>query len=343
MKRKLEINNAHLRDDRVVFNEELHTYTVDGKKFKGSVSSFWGEFFDHFKPIPVIRKCYSRWKTTADQKYGYFILYMVVVQGVRTRENVLSLLESFLDGLTIAAIIKRFPFLEGEVDQEDFLKKVKNNESELGDKGYFYLIKYLTSVVGLDDEGCKKQIAHFWSSLGTKASSEGTNMHLQLELKNNDEKYDAAMHEVKLYMDFVRDHPWLEPFRTEWSVFSTEAQLAGQIDLVVQDTRFSPPKYYIIDFKRCKELLTPSNPYGKFGKVPFHQVPDTAYGHYSVQQTAYRWFLETLYGITISKCYLLQLHPCMQKYHFIRLPNLRINFNIAIQERIRSMRSERTI
>ena len=336
MKRKLELDNAHARDKRIHFDEPTHTYTVDGSKFKGSVSSFWGEFFDHFDAVPVINRCFHKWKSNRDEKYGYFILYMIAVQEVTKRDLIISIIKSMQeDNHFLENIMKKFPFLNKE---HDFQYELKKNESDLGDKGYYWLIRYLSCVQGLQDSEIKTEISRMWTTLGTRASSDGTYMHLQLELKNNDEEYDVGMHEVKLYNKFIQERPWLKPYRTEWSVFSTEAHLAGQIDLVVQDTRFNPPKYYIIDFKRCKDLLTPSNPYNKFGKVPFHQVPDTAYGHYSVQQGAYRWFLETLYGIKISKCYLLQLHPTMNEYNFVRLPNLRESINIAINQRIKNLR-----
>ena len=331
MKRKLEIENSHERDKRIQFDEDSHTYTVDGSKFKGSVTTFWGDFFDHFEAKPVINKCFRKWKSAHDDKYGYFILYMIVVQGFEDRQQLISGLKELHDDCAFHAIIAKFPFLATD---DQFSTLLRDRELVLNDKGYFWLIQYFTRALGLDDAGCKCEISKFWTSLGTRASTEGTYMHLQLELFNNEDEYDGGLHEVKLYRQFVRDHPWLKPFRTEWSVFSTDVHLAGQIDLVVQDIRFNPPKFYIIDFKRCKELLNSDNPYNKYGKAPFHQVPDTPFGHYSVQQAAYRWFLETLYGVTISKCYLLQLHPSRDTYNFVRLPNLRDNLNMAIKNRL---------
>jgi hypothetical protein len=326
MKRKLEIENEHRRDARIQFDEASHTYTVDGKKFKGSVSSFWGEFFDHFNPKPVIRRCFSKWKNTNDEKFGYALLYMIVMDGIVSDDDLKELSKSAFELRDFTQVSKKLSLDEG-------CTLVEASAGSLNDKGYYWLIRYLMGTKGMSEDDCKLQIEKFWGKLGERASTDGTYMHLQLELKNNGETYDTSMYEVKLYEKFVEDHPWLVPYRTEWSVFSTDVHLAGQIDLVVRDTRFTPNRFYIIDFKRCKDRLGHANPYHKFGKPPFHRVPDTPCGHYSVQQAAYRWFLETLYGITISKCYLLQLHPTMDEYNLVRLPDLRQEMSLAIASR----------
>ena len=64
---------------------------------------------------------------------------------------------------------------------------------ELKDKNYFLLIRYLKEVHEMSTDVIKRQIASFWTQMGTQASTAGTAMHLALELKANSEDYDTTL------------------------------------------------------------------------------------------------------------------------------------------------------
>ena len=322
MKRKffLEKQNAHPRDKRVRFDEASHTYTLDGDKLKGSVSSFWGTFFTHFNAPVTIRRCYAKWKANEDDRLGYALLYMRLVDGVVRLED--------------AAIRLQHTGADTQIVMEYTHAWQSADHDELNDKGYYHLIRYLSTQHHMGDGDIKRAIATFWQRLGTAASTAGTYMHRQLELKANCEPYDAEMPEMRLHEQFIAENPHLANYyRTEWSIYSKALLLAGQIDLVVRDTTRDPPKYYIVDYKRVAAPLTTENPYNKFGKYPFDKVPDTSAGHYFLQQSIYQWLVEKLYGIRIEKCYLLQLHPNMQRYHLLEVPNLQHEVGIAMRTR----------
>lgn len=318
-KLKLEVENCHERDKRIRFDEPTHTYTLDGEKLKGSVSAFYHEFFSHFNAPQTIGKCYAKWSRNADfDNCGYALLYMKIVDGLSDWSDAALRLKSI--GVKGQEIAEHRHMWEGDGE-------------ELKDKNYFLLIRYLKEYHVMSDDVIKREIASFWTRMGTLASSAGTAMHLALELKANSEEYDATLPEMRLHEQFCKDYPQFVPYRTEWSIFSSSLKLAGQIDLIARDMSTSPPTYVMIDFKRCAQLLTRENPYKKFGFGPFANVPDTPYGLYSCQQGIYKWLVEKLYGIKISHCYLLQMHQNMTQYHFIETIDVQAEVGEAMKLR----------
>ena len=168
------------------------------------------------------------------------------------------------------------------------------------------------------------QIEKQWSDSGKDASTKGTAMHLAIEQFMNG-SYDVIDPEVKktvefqYFMNFWRDHGSdLEPWRAEWSVFSEEHMLCGQIDMLFR--RKSDGKYLIYDWKRSREIKT-SNDFTK-GFAPLDHLDDCNYWHYSLQLNLYRWFLEHLYGLEVVDLYLIICHPDNKNYRRMRLPSL---------------------
>lgn len=78
---KLAVENAHPLDARVVFDPVTHKYFVDGKRYPGSVSGFYGEYFDHFDGAAVVDKYWNNWKTKKDNKYHYLIAFLTGTLG----------------------------------------------------------------------------------------------------------------------------------------------------------------------------------------------------------------------------------------------------------------------
>jgi ATP-dependent exoDNAse (exonuclease V) beta subunit len=169
-----------------------------------------------------------------------------------------------------------------------------------------------------------EQIENAWSANGKEASTAGTAMHLAIEQFLNDSEYAIAdgvkeTPEWKYFMNFWREHgDDLEPYRTEWEVWSQEHKLCGSIDMIFR--RKSDGKFLIYDWKRSKEIRT-SNEYGS-GFGPVSHLPDCNYWHYSLQLNVYRWILENLYRCEVADMYLLILHPDNKNYRRIRLNRL---------------------
>lgn len=68
---RLAVVNKHPRDDRIQFEEETHTYTIDGTRAGWtSCTGFLHNFFGHFDPDAVIAKMMSSPKWTQSKYYG---------------------------------------------------------------------------------------------------------------------------------------------------------------------------------------------------------------------------------------------------------------------------------
>ena len=68
---RLAVWNAHPRDERISFEEETHTYTIDGTR-EGwtSCTGFIHSFFEHFDPDAVIAKMMASRKWRDSKYYG---------------------------------------------------------------------------------------------------------------------------------------------------------------------------------------------------------------------------------------------------------------------------------
>lgn len=184
-----------------------------------------------------------------------------------------------------------------------------------------------------------------------KASEKGTAMHLALELRlNGVPEEQVAPHLVfedgevtlppKQYESMqkaMRQRGW-KPFRTEWSIFDTEAVLSGQIDSLWQDGKGN---IHMADFKRCSKAdLGPAQRAWRNGTGPCADLPDTDFFHYSMQQCLYARILERQYDISISSMCLLHFHPTVlgDDCRIVDIPtNLKKFADLIIEERIREL------
>ena len=185
-----------------------------------------------------------------------------------------------------------------------------------------------------------KEIEEQWNANGREASGAGTAMHLAIEQFLNGSEHVILPHikettEWRYFMNFWREHGAdLEPYRTEWEVWSEDHKLAGQIDMVYK--RKSDGKFLIYDWKRSKEIKTEN----KFqtGLPPIQHLPDCNYWHYTLQLNVYRWFLENLYGLEIEDMYLLVLHPDNKNYKRVRLNRMDEEVEAMLNCRLRAVK-----
>jgi hypothetical protein len=193
-----------------------------------------------------------------------------------------------------------------------------------------------------------EEIEEMWRVSGTDASTQGTQMHHQIECFYNTPSAASAASttEFKYFLDFNRDFvSWppkpeevgsgLKPYRTEWMIFHEEAQIAGSIDMIYETD--TDDTLCIYDWKRCKEI-TKTNRGGEFATTPIiEHLPDTNFWHYALQLNTYKYILQTKYNKTITDLYLVVLHPesTNKSYQRIKLPDLQTEVNELFQERIR--------
>lgn len=75
-------------------------------------------------------------------------------------------------------------------------------------------------------------------------------MHLELEVLLNGHKL-STISEVRLLLQFLSQWKRLaSAYRTEWTVFPTEENLAGRIDFVTEE----PDSLNVYDWKRTKSV-----------------------------------------------------------------------------------------
>ena len=170
----------------------------------------------------------------------------------------------------------------------------------------------------------KESIRNGWLQKGELASAEGTRMHRNIELALGGELHDGSACDVCMFYKYVTD--WLEPrnwrvFRLEWSIYCTEAMVAGQIDAVFECCG----EYHMVDWKRCAKVLDPAAGefFGRKGKDPFEDCLDNSCSHYFVQQNLYAVILERRYGMKLSSMHLVQIHPKYQESMVIEVPDMR--------------------
>lgn len=163
-----------------------------------------------------------------------------------------------------------------------------------------------------------------WDANRDASSSAGTLMHLAIEQFMN-RAYDKidpsikASKEWKYFTNFWNDvSDNLVPFRSEWNVWSEEYKLAGSIDMVFYNK--STNSYVIYDWKRSKEIKT-TNPWEQ-ALDPISHLPSCNYWQYTLQLNAYRWFLETYYGLKISDMCIVVFHPDNNNYKLYHLNRL---------------------
>jgi hypothetical protein len=194
---------------------------------------------------------------------------------------------------------------------------------------------------GMTDCAIKK----LWSDAGAEARGAGTQLHAVLEnyysLPVRPEKLPAHLTDLDVHDQlaaFTAKHAHLEPYRTEWVLFSdVSLRLCGSVDILFFDPTFkcSPDGVLhltMMDWKRSKKIRDFA---WEYGSGPARELKNTNYYHYSLQLNIYRYLIHTYYqdnvvfkgkpypnGIKIDFLYLVVMHPLRKKYVKIMCPDL---------------------
>jgi hypothetical protein len=197
-----------------------------------------------------------------------------------------------------------------------------------------------------------QQIKTSWKSNGDAVSGAGTNLHERIENFMNDGRFQFHYTNKELYeiyksnynkkvdeqleweyfIHFVRDHPELKPYRTEWMIFDEDLKLAGSIDMVYENPDGTLSIY---DWKRSKDISKVNN-WNKFATNPLIcHMPDSNFWHYTLQLNTYKSILERKYDKKITKLCLVRLHPDADEktYELLEVPILTIEISELFEER----------
>lgn len=149
---------------------------------------------------------------------------------------------------------------------------------------------------------------------------------LNLDMEDGTEKSYSIEKELCYFEDFVREYRPV-PYRTEWMIYDEDLELAGTLDLLVQEDDGS---FTIYDWKRSRRMgrefgaaFYPNNRnFHQSGFGVLSHLADTPFIHASLQQNLYRQILMNKYGIEVKKMYLVVLSPTFSRFHMIPVPNL---------------------
>jgi len=169
-----------------------------------------------------------------------------------------------------------------------------------------------------------EEVEEMWKEKGKVARNKGTLLHEQIEKYYLGEEYKDT-EAFKLFRQFVKDHPNLSPYRSEWRIFDDTHHIAGTIDLIAKNGS----GFEIYDWKRSKKVIntidgspkTINNWQSGIGKVS--HIDDTSYNRYCLQQSLYRYILDKNYGLKVSKIFLVVFYPKYDQYYKVEAPYLK--------------------
>jgi ATP-dependent exoDNAse (exonuclease V) beta subunit len=197
------------------------------------------------------------------------------------------------------------------------------------------------------------EIKSMWNSNRDSVADAGTNLHFEIECFNNNKEItfdytNKELYEIYIecegkniskkplewqyYINFIREHPDLKPYRTEWTVFNEDIKISGSIDMVYENPDGTLSIY---DWKRSKNI-TRINTFNKFAlPASICHLPDSNFWHYALQLNTYKYILESKYNKQVKELYLVRLHPDAEEknYELIKLPDLSIEIRELLQER----------
>ena len=345
----LSKRNCHPRDLFIHFDEDSHTYTLtkkDGSKynFPRSVSGFVKSFFKHFDSKKVIGKNIAKWKTDPTSKYKKFLDAIEASFPGSTWEQQSYCIseawktngerQSSLGTALHLAIEKILNQDTTDLDRTLFLLQTENppddSEAIHNDKENHDLFEnfYKESILShfTEETSChfitiykelisedvfrlcpEDAISHIKKIIYYHEPG-GCVFKLPKNRMNIPEK--CVFPELEAWKRWKIKNKNFIPYRTEWSVYSEEHDIAGQIDAIFIDSETG--EYILVDWKRVSNMEYEStSPFQneRFGKAPFNDIPDTNFGHYTLQVRLYEMILKKFYGIKISKKLLVQIHP----------------------------------
>lgn len=174
----------------------------------------------------------------------------------------------------------------------------------------------------------REEIKENWAELGKDASTRGTAMHANIESVYNGIEVEDDSPEFDQFSRFKAEHDQLEPFRTEWVVFTDEHRIAGSIDMVFRDP--DNGDLYIYDWKRSKEIK--KRGFEKM-RAPLNHLDDVNFNHYSLQLNIYKWILERYYDVKVRGLFLIVLHPDQKCYKKIPCADLQEEVTDLMEQR----------
>lgn len=159
-------------------------------------------------------------------------------------------------------------------------------------------------------------------------SERGTFMHQQIEYFLKGKAHEENFKEFQMFRKFHEEQilrRGLAFHDAEMIVTLPQYGIAGTVDALFRKPDGS---FVMVDWKRSKNLIIDGYPkkYGPGrGLSILAHLDNSSYYHYELQQSFYKYILETEYGMKVSSMILCVLHPDYDRYYTIKLSDYRKN------------------
>ena len=273
----LRLLRAHPRDFKIRFEASHHRYYIDGVQTKGSVTGVIHSFCTPFDADKVITNMVNgqNWP-----RAGYLRREVSFTSMARLRVLCPELLDQYAssprDDIRISSMLRA-------------ISSMHNIEDE---------IAQLTLS--------REDVKAMWATAGAEAAQYGTYMHYIFEALINGHSVPDTSPEVRMLRSFLATlEDGATAWRTEWTIYGEDEQLAGSIDFCA---RLVDGSLVVVDWKRTSGL---PNKYHSFQcmRPPISHLADCTGVHYRLQLNVYRHLLEKYYGQTVSRMMVVCCHP----------------------------------
>ena len=260
-----------------MFRASDHTYYVDGRRTKGSVTGMIHAFCAPFDADMVITRMMrgSNWPRAGYLKSDVSFTWMSRL-GVLCPEILGLYSGSPRDDERISKLLRD---LSSGQDIADELEQLTLSRDE---------------------------IKEMWAARGREAAHYGTYMHYLFEAILNGYSVASISPEVRMLHSFLSKFAEnATAWRTEWTIFGDKENLAGSIDFCA---RLPDGRVVLIDWKRTYGLpqkfksTYPMQP-------PLSHLEDCTGIHYRLQLNVYRHLLENCYDLRVARMLVVCCHP----------------------------------
>lgn len=162
----------------------------------------------------------------------------------------------------------------------------------------------ILNLVAMSDQ----EIIDYWQTKRDCAAKAGTWMHILFEhmLNGFDVVPKSMSRELSMAVNFLKKYKHCVAYRTEWTVYAKEEDVAGSIDFVLQDPE--DDGLILIDWKRSEKLASKyASP--SYMKHPLDELQDAQGQHYRLQLNMYKWILENRYSVKVKEMVVFCAHP----------------------------------
>ena len=305
--------HPHARDAHLSFEARSHTYFWDGKRVSISTTGLIHKFSHRFDPAEAIAKM----RTGGNWPRAHYLKTYIPI-GVWLSLQELGYAHELLRMLSAS----RRPNDAISKHVQDLIRKHPED-------------KQVLQSISLDDSQIKLQ----WAHRAEEGASRGTWMHASFECLLNGGFIATNDDELKLCLLFLQRVAELgaRVFRTEWTIYATEEDLAGSIDLAMQ---LPDQSLILVDWKRTQQLSQKGCGFGRRMAGCLATLSDATLWQYRLQLNIYRFILQKYYDCKVSQMFIVGCHPDNGAGPYVEDVQLLLQETDALMATVRRSREE---